>query len=124
MWYSLLADLVVVLHLAFVLFVLFGGLLTVKWPRALWLHLPAMAWGCIIEFTGLVCPLTPLENRLRMQAGESGYQGDFLSRWLLSILYPDFLTPGIQVALGGLVLALNGMIYAWIWRKKLTNLSS
>lgn len=124
MGYSLLADLVVVLHLAFVLFVLFGGLLTVKWPRALWLHLPAMAWGCIIEFTGLVCPLTPLENRLRMQAGESGYQGDFLSRWLLSILYPDFLTPGIQVALGGLVLALNGMIYAWIWRKKLTNLSS
>lgn len=121
MWYSLLADLIVVLHFSFVLFVLFGGLLTVKWPHVMWVHGPALAWGCLVEFTGLVCPLTPLENRLRMMGGESGYHGDFLSRWLLPVLYPDFLTPGIQIALGCLLLALNVTIYAWIWRTRLSH---
>jgi len=121
MWYSLLADLIVVLHFSFVLFVLFGGLLTVKWPHVTWIHGPALAWGSLVEFTGLVCPLTPLENRLRMMGGESGYHGDFLSRWLLPVLYPDFLTPGIQIALGCLLLALNVTIYAWIWRTRLSH---
>lgn len=121
MWYSLLADLIVVLHFSFVLFVLFGGLLTVKWPHVMWVHGPALAWGCLVEFTGLVCPLTPLENRLRMMGGESGYHGDFLSRWLLPVLYPDFLTPGIQIALGCLLLALNVTIYAWIWRTRFSH---
>lgn len=121
MWYSLLADLIVVLHFSFVLFVLFGGLLTVKWPHVMWVHGPALAWGSLVEFTGLVCPLTPLENRLRMMGGESGYHGDFLSRWLLPVLYPDFLTPGIQIALGCLLLALNVTIYAWIWRTRLSH---
>jgi uncharacterized protein DUF2784 len=118
MWYSLLADLIVLLHFAFVLFVLFGGLLTVKWPRVVWIHGPALLWGCLVEFMGMICPLTPLENRLRIQGGEAGYHGDFLTRWLLSILYPEALTPGIQLAIGALVLALNVAIYTWIWRRR------
>ena len=86
MWYSLLADLIVLLHVAFVLFVLFGGLLTMKWPRAIWLHLPALSWGAIVEFTGGLCPLTPLEQWLRMRSGASGFQGDFLLRFLIPVL--------------------------------------
>lgn len=121
MWYSLLADLIVLLHFAFVLFVLFGGLLTVKWPRVVWIHGLALLWGCMVEFTGTVCPLTPLENQLRMQSGEAGYEGDFVSRWLVPILYPESLTPSIQLVLGAFVLALNVTIYAWIWRSRLTN---
>ena len=118
MCYLLLADLVLIVHFSFVLFVLFGGLMTVKWPRVVWIHGPALIWGCIVEFAGVSCPLTPLENRLRLQGGESGFQGDFVSRWLLPILYPETLTPGIQVALGTFVLVLNVSIYAWIWRRR------
>ncbi|HEX8750866.1 MAG TPA: DUF2784 domain-containing protein [Nitrospira sp.] len=121
MWYSLLADLIVLLHFAFVMFVLFGGLLTVKWPRVVWIHGPAFLWGCIVEFTGTVCPLTPLENQLRMQGGEAGYEIDFISRWVLPILYPESLTPSIQLVLGAFVLVLNVAIYAWIWRSRLIN---
>jgi hypothetical protein len=117
MSYSLLADLIVVFHVAFVLFALFGGLLTTRWPRVMWLHAPALAWASIVEFTDSVCPLTPLENALRMRGGESGYQGDFLFRWLVPIVYPDGLTPGIQMGLGALVLILNAIIYARMWRR-------
>ena len=120
MWYSLLADLIVLLHVAFVLFVLFGGLLTMKWPRAIWFHLPALGWGTIVEFTGGLCPLTPLEQWLRMRSGASGFQGDFLLRFLLSVLYPEQLTQGIQTVLGAIVIAVNVTIYGWLWRKKLT----
>src|SRR5438093_13629771 len=122
MWYSLFTDLIVLLHFAFVLFVLFGGLLTVKWPRVVWIHGPALLWGCIVEFTGTVCPLTPLENHLRMQGGEFGYEGDFVSRWLLPILYPEALTRSIQLALGAIVLVLNVAIYARRWSSRLINL--
>lgn len=121
MWYSLLADLVVLLHFTFVLFVLFGGLLTVKWPRVMWIHGPALLWGCIVEFTGAVCPLTPLENQLRLRGGEAGYENDFVSSWLLPILYPETLTPDIQLALGAFVLLLNVAVYTWIWRSRLIN---
>jgi hypothetical protein len=120
MWYSLLADLTVLLHAAFVLFVLFGGLLSVKWPRAIWLHLPALGWGAIVEFTGWLCPLTPLEQWLRTRSGASGYQGDFLLRYLLPVLYPEHLTQSIQTALGVFVIAVNVTIYGWLWRKKLS----
>jgi hypothetical protein len=121
MWYSLLANLVVLLHFTFVLFVLFGGLLTVKWPRIMWIHGPALLWACIVEFTGAICPLTPLENQLRLRAGEAGYENDFVSSWILPILYPEALTPGIQLALGAFVLVLNVAVYAWIWRSRLLN---
>jgi Protein of Unknown function (DUF2784) len=112
----LLADAVLFLHLAFVLFVLFGGLLALKWRSVTWFHLPAVAWGAFIEFSGWVCPLTPLENWLRRQSGEAGYPGDFLGQYLLSILYPDALTPQIQIVFGLVVLAVNLIIYGGLWR--------
>jgi hypothetical protein len=119
MGYALLADLIVLLHLLFVCFVLFGGLLAATWPRVLWIHVPAFVWGCLVEFTGWICPLTPLENWLRIQGGASGYEGDFLSHWLLPLLYPSFLTDRLQILLGTVVLAVNGTIYAWLWRRRM-----
>jgi hypothetical protein len=118
MGYAVLADLVVLLHLIFVCFVLFGGLLVAKWPQVLWIHVPAFGWGSLVEFAGWMCPLTPLENWLRVQGGTAGYHGDFLSHWLLPLLYPAFLTDRIQILLGAVVLALNAIIYAWIWQRK------
>ena len=118
MAYSILADLVILLHALFVLFVLFGGLLIVKWPRMLWLHLSGVAWGAIVELTGWFCPLTPLEHWLRRLAGEAGYEGDFLQRYLLALLYPDGLTRGIQLALGAVVVLVNASVYGWLWHRK------
>jgi hypothetical protein len=118
MLYSLLADFVVVLHLAFVVFVLIGGLLALKWPWIVRLHLPAAAWGAIVEFSCWLCPLTPLENWLREQAGQQAYQTDFLERYLLlPILYPDGLTREIQFVLGSIVLLVNGTVYGILWRR-------
>ncbi len=118
MAYSLLADLVVVLHAAFVAFVLFGGLLVLRWPRALWLHLPAALWGALVECTGWFCPLTPLENWLRLKAGGTGYEEDFLQQYLLRLLYPDGLTRGTQLLLGTVVLFTNVMVYGRLWLRK------
>ncbi len=114
--YSLLADLVLILHLMFVLYVLFGGLLALKWRQAAWLHLPAAAWGAFVEFSGWICPLTPLENWLRTQAGDAAYAGDFVFQYLFPILYPAALTHNAQVVLGTLVLVVNLAIYGWLWR--------
>jgi hypothetical protein len=114
--YLLLADLVLILHLMFVLYVLFGGLLALKWRRAAWLHLPAAAWGAFVEFSGWICPLTPLEIWLRTKAGEASYAGDFVVQYLLSILYPNTLTRTAQVVLGTLVLVVNLAIYGWLWQ--------
>jgi len=105
-----LADLVVVLHAAFVVFVAVGGLLVLKAPRLAWLHLPAVAWGVGIEWTGSICPLTPIEVWLRQQAGEVGYQGDFVDQYVMSWLYPDGLTRELQIGLGG---AMSTMV-AWV----------
>lgn len=105
---------VVGLHAAFVLFVVFGGLLVWRWPRAAWVHLPAAAWGAIIEFAGWTCPLTPLENRLRALAYEPGYTGDFVARYVFPVLYPEGLTREVQVTLGLAVMALNALIYWWV----------
>jgi Protein of Unknown function (DUF2784) len=117
MWYSLLADAAVVLHLAFVLFVLFGGLLVLRWPRMRWLHLPAAAWGILVEYTGWFCPLTPIENWLRERAGQTGYHSDFIAHYLLPILYPDGLTDNIQVVLGTVALLVNLGLYGWLWQR-------
>src|SRR6185369_4162210 len=103
MFYRLLADLVVVLHLAFVLFVLFGGLLTWWKPRIAWVHVPAAAWGAVVEFSGWLCPLTPLEQWLRLEAGDSAYRSDFIGQYILPVLYPVMLRPGTQVFLGAIV---------------------
>lgn len=117
MLYSLLADLVLILHLSFVLFVLFGGLLALRWRRAMWLHLPAVVWGAVMEFSGWICPLTPLENWLRAQEGSQGYEGDFLEHYLLALLYPDGLTHAMQVVLGLIVLVVNLAVYGWLWHR-------
>ena len=116
MWHRFLADLLVVLHLAFVLFAVFGGLLAVRWKRVVWLHLPAVLWAGLVELAGWICPLTPLENQLRFKAGASGYAGDFVSHYLLFVLYPAGLTRTIQVILGALVLGLNILIYWYVFR--------
>lgn len=119
MLFRVLADLVVVVHLAFVLFVVLGGLLVLRWPRAMWLHLPAAAWGVWIELSGGICPLTPLENSLRRSGGLAGYSGGFVERYLLGVLYPDGLTREIQLGLAALVLLVNAAVYGWVllrWR--------
>ena len=108
------ADIVVVLHCLFVLFVVAGALLAWRWPRLIWLHLPAVAWAAWIEFAGWVCPLTPLENRLRLLAGGSEYRGGFVEHYVLPALYPHGLTRSRQVIFGLLVLSLNLAVYAWL----------
>jgi hypothetical protein len=108
------ADLLVALHFAFVLFVLLGALLVVRWPKLVYLHLPAAVWGIWIEFSGRICPLTPLENALRRRAGESGYSGGFIEHYILPVLYPSGLTRGFQLALGLVVLAINVAIYGYL----------
>ncbi|MGH7206780.1 MAG: DUF2784 domain-containing protein [Nitrospiraceae bacterium] len=117
MLYRYLSDLVVILHLAFVGFVLFGGLLALRWRRVVWLHLPAVAWGATIEFGGWICPLTPLENWLRLLGGERSYSSDFIEHYVLRLLYPEGLTREVQIVLGTVVLAVNLAIYGWIWRR-------
>lgn len=117
MWYGWLADLILCLHAGFALFVIVGGFLTVKWPHTAWLHLPAVLWGATIEFTGGICPLTPLEIWLREQTSQQGYREDFLSHYLLPALYPDGLTREMQLLLGLIVLAINLSVYGWLWRQ-------
>jgi hypothetical protein len=120
MIYGLLADLVLALHALFVVFVVLGGLLALRWPRAVFVHVPCALWGTWVVLAGWICPLTPLEVALRQQAGEVGYTGGFLEHYLVPILYPGDLTRGIQIGLGVVVLVLNIAIYAamtrW-WRR-------
>ena len=111
MFLKLAADFVVLLHLAFILFVVLGGLVVFRWPRFMWLHLPAAAWGAFIELSGRVCPLTPLENRLRIAAGETGYSGGFIEEYLIPVVYPDGLTRWGQISLGVGVVAINLVFY-------------
>lgn len=115
--WMLLADAVLLLHAGFVVFVAAGGLLVLRWPHLAWLHLPSAAWGAAIEFGGWICPLTPLENRLRAAAGESGYAGDFIGHWVQGWLYPAGLTRPMQWALGAAVLLVNGLVYAVLVRR-------
>jgi hypothetical protein len=113
-----LADLVLILHAAFVAFVMLGALLAVRWPRLAWVHVPVALWGAGIEFLGGICPLTPLENHWRRLAGEMGYPGGFVEHYVVAVLYPDGLTRRLQIGLGVLVLAVNVAIYAWaLWRR-------
>ena len=94
-----------------------GGLLVVKWPRLIWLHLPSVAWGVLVEFTGWICPLTPLENSLRAMGGATAYGSDFIAHYLLPILYPTGLTRTVQILLGLLVVVINVAAYGWILAK-------
>ena len=119
-----MADAVVLLHLAFVVFVVLGGLAVLRWPRLAWLHLPAAVWGALIEFAGWICPLTPLENFLRERGGEAGYAGGFIDHYITAIIYPDGLTRTMQFGVGGLVLAINAFVYWKLWRRSKASLTS
>lgn len=121
MIWSLLADGVVLLHLAFLVFVVVGGVAVLRWPRVALAHVPAAVWGAWIEFTGGVCPLTPLENRLRRMAGGAGYPGGFIDHYLVPLIYPSGLTRTHQLILGAAVLVVNGVVYALVirrWRRR------
>jgi uncharacterized membrane protein len=109
-----LADGVVILHFGFILFVVCGGLLLLRWQRAAWLHLPAVLWAAAIEFRHGICPLTPLEQGLRKAAGEAGYRGSFIEHYLVPIIYPAGLDERLQYVLGILVIAINLAVYGWV----------
>jgi len=114
--WALAADAVVIIHFAFVVFAVLGGL-TLLWRGWMaWVHLPCAIWGALIEFSGWICPLTPLEIRFRELAGQAGYDGGFIEHYLLPILYPAGLTRGVQFVLGGLVVAINLVLYFLAWR--------
>lgn len=117
MLYRIAADLVVVVHALFVVFVVLGGLLVLRWPSLAWLHLPAAAWGAAIEFGGWVCPLTPLENSLRRAGGQAGYGGGFVEHYLLPVLYPGDMGPASRLLLGALVVAVNLAVYGRVLRR-------
>jgi len=112
-----LADLVVLIHFGFVIFVVAGGLLALRWPAVIWVHLPAAFWAAGIEFMGGICPLTPLEHALREQAGGAAYSGDFVNQHVLPILYPSGLTRPTQLVLGLMVVGVNCGMYGWLWAR-------
>ena len=115
--YRLLADLTVALHGAFILFVVGGGFLAWRWRWVAWVHVPCACWGALVELGGWVCPLTPLENALRVRAGEAGYGGGFIEHYVVPALYPAGLTRVQQVLLGGAVLAVNVLAYGLLIRR-------
>ncbi len=118
MVYRLLADLVVLIHALFIVFVILGAILALRWPRIIPVHLLAVFWGALVEFMGWTCPLTPLENWARTQAGETGYSGGFLERYLNAIIYPEELTRRGQIGLGVLVLLVNVIVYWLVLRRR------
>ena len=112
-----LADVVLVIHLAFVLFVVLGGLAVLRWPRLAWVHVPVALYGATIEFLGFVCPLTPLEIWLRRRGGGAGYEGGFIEHYVTAALYPGGLTREVQIGLGVAVLVINAVVYYVVWRR-------
>ena len=122
MFYRYAADAVLLLHLAFITFAVFGGPMAIWWRKILFIHLPAAAWGVFVEFTGRVCPLTSLENTLRIKSGIAGYSESFVEHYLPRIIYPEDLTREIQYFLGALVVIVNIVIYLWLfYRLRLEN---
>lgn len=118
MIYRFLADAVVVVHGLFVAFVILGAFLAMRWRWLVWLHVPAVIWGVLIEYAGWICPLTPLENSLRARAGETAYSGDFIQHYLLGALYPHGLTRTTQYVLGSIALLVNLVAYTLLIRKR------
>ncbi|HEU4559810.1 MAG TPA: DUF2784 domain-containing protein [Longimicrobium sp.] len=111
--YRTLADVVVTFHFGFVLFVVLGGLLVLRWRKAAWVHLPCATWGALIEFGGWVCPLTPLEKHLRALGHQAGYAETFVEHYITRVMYPAGLTRGLQFAIGTFVIVVNVLVY---WR--------
>ena len=114
---AVLADLVLVAHLGFLLLVIFGALLALRWRWAPLVHMPALIWGAWIELTGGICPLTPLENDLRRAAGGSGYEESFIEHYIVPVIYPPGLTPAIQTGLGAALILWNLVLYGWVVRR-------
>ena len=125
MIYNIAADLVMLLHFGFILYVLLGAVTLLSWPRLIWLHLSAVLWGAYVELSGRICPLTYLESSLRIAAGESGYSGSFIQEYLQPIIYPEGLNEEIQLWLGGAVIVINLLMYVLVWklRKRISRLS-
>jgi len=117
MLYGVLADVVVTVHFAFVLFVIVGGFIVLRWKRWAWLHVPAVLWAVLIAFTGWICPLTPLENWLRVQGGAVAYPSSFIEHYIVPVLYPARLTRQLQITLGLSVLGINLGVYGWVFRR-------
>lgn len=115
---ALAADIVLVVHGLFVAFVIFGGLLVLWRPRLAWLHLPILAWGVTVISMGWICPLTPLENELRLRAGQAAYEGGFIQNYLWPLIYPPGLTRTMQVGLAILLIAGNAAVYLAVWKKR------
>jgi hypothetical protein len=124
MGYRALADAVLVLHFAFIVFVALGGLLVLRWPAIAWVHLPAVAWGAYVIIAGDICPLTPLESSLRIEGGGPGYEHSFIEHYLMPLIYPEAVQGpmgrGLQVGLGVAVLVVNALAYGWAWRRSVT----
>jgi hypothetical protein len=118
MTYRALADLVLVVHFAFVLFVIFGGVLALRWPRVAFVHLPIALYGVAVELIGFVCPLTPLEVGLRQRGGQAGYAGGFIDHYITAAVYPTGLTRQAQFILGAALVVLNVVVYAVLWRRR------
>lgn len=118
MIYRVLADVVVVLHFCFILFVVLGGLFVLRWRWVMWLHIPAAVYGAVIEFVGWPCPLTPLEQHLRRLGGQAGYEGGFVEHYIGSIIYPEGFSPTLHILLGVGVVVLNAAIYWWALSRK------
>jgi len=118
MFYNVLADLVLVSHLAFVVFVVVGGTAVLRWPRLAWVHVPAVFWAVLTEYAGWVCPLTPLENALREAGGQATYSGGFIDHYVAAVLYPAGLTRAVQFVLGSIVLLLNALVYWQVARRR------
>ena len=114
---AVLADFVVVLHFAFLLFVGLGGLFALRWPWLAWVHVPAALWGAAISFAGWICPLTYVEQALRSRAGEASYETSFIAHYLLPIIYPSGLTREVQFVIGALVIFVNVVIYYFVIRR-------
>ena len=115
MFYQLLADIVLLIHLGFVFFVLFGGLLLFWNGKIVWIHIPTIIWAALLEFFGWICPLTPFENWLRQLSGEFGYKTSFVQHYILPVLYPTILTRNVQIFLGILVIIFNILIYSSVF---------
>ena len=115
--YLWLSNLIILVHFLFILFVLLGGLLVLRWPKIIWLHLPAIIWGFLVEINGWICPLTPWENHFRQLAGKLVYEGDFIGEYLIPLIYPIGLTREMQYLFAIIVVLLNAMFYFLIWQR-------
>lgn len=115
MIYEFLATTVAIVHLAFVVFAMFGGMLVLRYPKMLWLHLPALLWGVVVQWADWICPLTPLENYFRLRSGEAGFEGEFVEHLVSEILYPQDLTLELRYVLGLVLILLNVAVYAYVF---------